>query len=600
MTLTGQRDRMAAEQVEAVRAATMYREAYAFRITIVGILLAIVFGMFSSWFFHLQITRHEELHAKAQQMYTTREKRVGNRGAICDRRGHVLVGNKFCKDVRADLSRMPVEQRPYIISCIAGELAIDRALLQRRFNSHAVEVVVKNGVDNADAARLSALKLPGIRFLESQSRVYPKDEMLANVLGFVDIDYQGVYGIEALCNASLSPNHGEVTYEHDRRGRPLHRGTLPQQQALDGKSVCLTIEEPIQHIVEKELHAMVDEFLPERACAIMANPQTGAIMAMAQWPTYNPNDRTDMAPDRWRNHMVSDVYDPGSTMKCIAIAGAIDYGIVDLETAFDCEHGLWYYCRTALHDSHGHGTLNVSDIIRKSSNIGTAKIGVAMGKNRLFQTFRRFGFGKPTGIGFDDESAGLLSRPAKWDCLSITRFPIGQGVSVTPLQMTQAYCALANNGEMPQLHLIDRMIGSDAKVEPVNRPSNRLVLRGNTASKIVSAMVRVTQPGGTARKAALPGHSVAGKTGTSQKLVDGSYRGHGKFIASFIGFAPANDPAFVLLVIADSPSTGTYYGGTVAAPTFSRIAEQTLRYLAVPPDLADQIAVNATRRWQHP
>ncbi|MDP7742857.1 MAG: hypothetical protein QGF67_15565, partial [Lentisphaeria bacterium] len=204
---------MAAEQVEAVRAATMYREAYAFRITIVGILLAVVFGMFSSWFFHLQITRHEELLAKAQQMYTTSKKRVGNRGAIRDRRGHVLVGNKFCKDVRADLNRMPDEQRPYIISCIVGELAVDRALLERRFNSQAVEVVVKNGVDNADAARLQALKLPGIRFLDSQRRVYPKDEMLANVLGFVNIDYQGVYGIESLCNESLSPSHGEITYE---------------------------------------------------------------------------------------------------------------------------------------------------------------------------------------------------------------------------------------------------------------------------------------------------------------------------------------------------------------------------------------------------
>jgi cell division protein FtsI (penicillin-binding protein 3) len=598
---------MATEQVEAVRAVTMYREAYVFRITIVGILLAVAFGIFSSWFFHLQITRHEELHAKARLMYTTHEKRVGNRGAICDRRGHVLVGNKFCKDVRADLTRMPDEQLPYIISCIAGELAVDRALLERRFYSRALdgtrtykEVVVKNGVDIADAARLSALKLPGIRFLDSQRRVYPKDEMLANVLGFVNIDYQGVYGIESLCNESLSPNHGEITYEHDRQGRPLHRGTLPQQQVLDGKSVYLTIEEPIQYIVEKELRAMVEEFVPERAYAIMANPRTGAIMAMAQWPTYNPNDRTEMAPSRWRNHMVSEVCEPGSTMKCIAIAGAIDYGVVDLETEFDCEHGLWYYCRTPLRDSHGHGILNVSDIICKSSNIGTAKIGVIMGKNRLFQTLRRFGFGKPTGIGFDDESAGLLRRPAKWDCLSVTRFPIGQGVSVTPLQMTQAYCALANNGEMPQLHLIDRIISSDAKVEAVVPPPHRLVLRGNTASKIVSAMVRVTQPGGTGRKAAVPGHSVAGKTGTSQKLVNGSYSGHGKFIASFIGFAPASDPAFVLLVMADSPSTGTYYGGAVAAPTFSRIAEQTLRYLAVPPDLADQMAVNATTSWPHP
>ena len=591
-----QLEQMAGERVEGVRASTMCRDSYAFRITVVGVVLAVVFGGLCSWIHYLQVVRHDDLHGRARDMYTTSVTRTGDRGEIFDRKGAVLAGNQHCKDIRADLSQMPPDQRPYIIDCLVREIACDRETLERRINSGAVEVVVKNGVDTVDADRLRELKLPGMRILDSQRRVYPKDNMLGAILGFLDKDHKGGYGIEEICDDLLSPSHGRMTYEKDRRGRAIHRGDLPQKQQLNGKAVYLTIDESIQHIVESELQVMVDEFEPKQACAILANPRTGAILAMAQWPLFNPNDRSDMNPDKWRNHMVSDIYEPGSTMKSIAVAGALDYGVVGIESRFNCEEGLWFYCRRPLRDAgHHYDILTVSQIIQKSSNIGTAKIGLAMGKKRMYQIYRRFGFGETTGLGFRDESAGILRTPTNWDCLSITRFPIGQGVGVTPLQMVQGYSALANDGHMMQLRLIDRVVDADGNVETMVPQVRRLVLRESAVRDIVGALTLVTRKGGTAPKAAVPGYSVPGKTGTSQKVINGSYTGHGQYVASFIGFTPATDPAFVLLVLADAPSTGRYYGGTVAAPTFSRIAEQTLRYLGVPPDVPEEIELTATR-----
>ena len=317
----------------------------------------------------------------------------------------------------------------------------------------------------------------------------------------------------------------------------------------------------------------------------MVNPKTGAIMAMAQNPSFNPNERKKMDPEVWSNHMVSDVYDPGSTMKCIAIAGALDFNLITLNSIFDCEDGVWYYANRQLHDSeHRYGQLSVAEIIQKSSNIGTAKIALKMGEQRLYQTLKRFGFGSKTGMELGHESSGILRHPSKWDGLSITRFPIGQGISVTPMQMVQAYCAIANRGKMMQLHLVDRIVDSKTGHVTVTKPKvKHFVIRSKAANEIVTAMTLVTEEGGTGTSASVEGYAVAGKTGTSQKLINGSYEDHEKYVSSFLGFAPANDPAFVLLVIVDEPSNGQFYGGTVAAPSFSRIAYQTLRYLNVPP-----------------
>ncbi len=547
----------------------------------------ISYGFLTSHVYKIQVQRHESLYHKAKSKYTASRTWSGKRGHIFDRHGNPLVGNLECKDIRADLTRMPKNEhkRHRIIQTLSRILDVDMTVLERRFASKASEVVVKNRVDIELAAKVEELRIPGIRFIDKQRRFYPKSKLLANVLGFTDLNNHGVYGVEKRWDTELSPKPVKQIYERDRKGRAIRHHSPTLTAAVDGDDIYLTIDEPIQHFVEVELQAMVDKFAPQKAYAIMADPATGSVLAMAQYPTFDPNDRGDITPDQWRNHIASDVYDPGSTMKCISIAGALDYGVVTPGTVVDCENGQWIYWKRPLRDAgHAFGDLKVFEIVQKSSNIGTAKIALALGKPRLYQIFRRFGFGETTGLGLSNESRGILRKPKDWDGLSITRFPIGQGISVTPLQMVQAYCAIANKGRMMQLYLTDRTIDSVSGAIKLTKPSvKRFVVREKAANQITSAMTLVTKEGGTATKAAVSGYDVAGKTGTSQKLVNGSYTGHGKYIASFIGFVPADNPAFVLLVIADEPSKKSHYGGTVAGPTFRRIADRTLRYLNVPP-----------------
>ena len=564
----------------------MTRQFYLLRLGCVFAAIAVVFALLLRHLFTVQVLRHEELLAKARETYTATRLQTGARGPICDRHGNVLAGNQACVDVLAEPRRTPRDRHAYVVTCLSTRLAVPHDLLTRRFESGAVEIVVARGVELQVARQVEELKLPGVRFVERTRRFYPKGDLLANVLGFTDADNKGVYGLEGTLEDTLKPRVGRVVFERDRKGRTISRDAPAAPTAhLDGRTVYLTIDEPIQSIVETELAAMVAEHAPRYAYAIMADPHTGAVLAMAQNPTFNANERDTMDPRAWGNHMVSDVYDPGSTMKAVAVTGALDYGIVSLASIFDCEMGVWWYCNRALHDSgHKYGRLCVTEIIQHSSNIGTAKIALEMGPARLYQTFRRFGFGEPTGLGLPSESRGLLRPPKRWDGLSITRFPIGQGVSVTPLQMVQAYSAIANGGQMMQLRLLDRVVEpGTGEVRPNLPQVRRLVARPPAIQQMVFALSQVTKAEGTAPKAAVPGYDVAGKTGTSQKLVNGSFEGHSKYVSSFIGFVPAQHPAFVLMVVADEPSNGKYYGGTVAAPVFRRIAEQTLRYLNVPP-----------------
>jgi cell division protein FtsI (penicillin-binding protein 3)/stage V sporulation protein D (sporulation-specific penicillin-binding protein) len=308
----------------------------------------------------------------------------------------------------------------------------------------------------------------------------------------------------------------------------------------------------------------------------MANPKTGAVLGMAQYPNYDLNHRTGVTPAEMKNRMLLDYFDPGSTMKGVSISGALDYGVVDLDSKFYCEKGYWSKYR--LKDSHPSEILSVAEIIQHSSNIGTAKIALLMGANRLYSVMRRFGFGQPTNIGLGKEGVGILNPVNKWDGLTITRIPMGQSVSVTAVQMMQAYCALANGGVMMQLHVVDRVENpNNGEMTIFQNQVKRRVIKPSTAKKITQALSLVTKAGGTARRAAIEGIDVAGKTGTSQKVVNGRYS-HSKYIASFIGFLPADDPQIVLMVVVDEPH-GSHYGGIVAAPTFKSIAEQTLLLL---------------------
>jgi cell division protein FtsI/penicillin-binding protein 2 len=462
---------------------------------------------------------------------------------------------------------------------------------------------VARQVDLRVAERLLEYQFRGLRFCDSYRRVYPRGRLLANLLGFLDEEDRGASGVERLMEGYLQPTVGRAVFERDRRGRRLESGIYRELPAADGWDIYLTIQEPIQRIVEDELAAMAKAFGPKAAYALMVNPATGAIMAWAQTPDFDPNDRGTMAnPANWQNSILTHGFEPGSIMKSIAIAGAVDYGIVSLGSQFYCERGCWFYGGKPLRDSgHRYETMTVSQIIQKSSNIGTAKIALAMGDKRLFQVLSRFGFGSATGLGFREfgegapvlfpsEATGIFRDLPRWDTLSVTRFPIGQGILVTPLQMVQAYASLANDGVMMQPYLIDHIRNPNTGEERYSMPvAKGRTVRAESARAVIEAMKLVTRPGGTATRAAVPGYEVAGKTGTAQKWVSapggrGGYYAHDRCISNFVGIVPADDPALVLIVVADEPTRGgSRYGGIVAAPAFSRMAERTLRYLQLAP-----------------
>lgn len=555
----------------------------------------------------VQIQRHEELYRKARQKYTTVKRIAGKRGEIFDFDGNLLVGNIPCSDVCADPSIAGDPARCRTIARLLGKrLQIDpKSVYEKLMDKEIVTkdkdgnlrrrarkfVILKARVDYECAERLKLetrkLGYNCIFFRETTKRNYPKNQLLANILGFTNLDRDhlvAVIGLEKFFDKNMKSVQGESRFERARDGLPLAYGNTLTRKDQDGFNVYLTIREPIQSILEEELDKLMVRCRPRAAYAVMADPFTGDIIAAAQRPTFNPNDRSSMAPDSWRNRIAEDTFEPGSIMKPFAVAGALDNGIVRPDTRFDCEKGLWYYGGRSLKDSHPMGNLTVSEIIQHSSNIGTAKIALLMGEKLLDRTLRSFGFGQRTGIPLKPETAGIFRPLSRWDTLSITRFPIGQGIAASPLQIVRGYCMLANGGHPVKLRLVDRLENPETGIvnkTPLEKTES-LFKNPQTCRELVRMMVSVTEPGGTARGAAVRGYYTAGKTGTAQKFVNGAYS-KSKYIANFVGFVPAGNPRFVLLVSADEPQGG-YYGGKVAGPAFREIAERTLKYMNVKPD----------------
>jgi cell division protein FtsI (penicillin-binding protein 3) len=580
------------------------------RTQLIGSVVVLIFLALAGRMYYLQVYRHNELFTKAQKQYTATVKTTGKRGEIFDYSGSLLVGNAPCVDIQADPSIIGNEMRCRKIAIAFAKLldtspnVLYRKLMNKDRNKTMPDGTVKKiprryvpiaRMVSLDVAKklkkiVKVNRIHGVTFINTYKRVYPKDHMLANILGFTnrhDDKLTAVFGIEKYLNREISSSSSKGTYERSRDGKLLPYGHHELERHKDGFDVYLTVQEPLQAALEEEIDKLMVKWTPKSACAIMADPKTGNILAIAQRPTFNPNDRSTMNPQAWRNRLAEDILEPGSTMKPIVVAGALDYSVVTPNEKFDCEKGSWYYGGKILHDSHPPKTrlLSVTEIVEVSSNVGTAKIALKMGEHRLNMILRKFGFGSKTGIQFKNETRGIFRSLTKWDKLSITRFPIGQGIAVSPLQLLRAYCALADKGHLRKLRLIDRMehreLGVAIKI-PLIKPV-KIYRRPDTNRKIIAMMKKVTQRGGTAKKAAIDGYYVAGKTGTSQKWINGEGYSHSKYFATFIGFVPADNPAFVLMITVDEPN-GSIYGGTVAAPTFRNIAEHTLRYLNIKPD----------------
>lgn len=576
--------------------------------------LVAVFFVFSfcALFYRLyivQIQRHDELYQKARNQYTAKKTEAGKRGEIFDCNGNLLVGNIPCDDISVDpwivgdsvtcrkVAAMFAKYLKLDFQEVYGKLmrktrkvkGKDGKEIVRRNRYAVIAREVSIDVSTKLKRIIKANEFAGIFFREKYARYYPKKNLLSNVLGFTNVNHGeviAVLGVEKFFNKQMSSSKSVLRFERARDGRPLIYGERESIKARNGLNVYLTISEPLQSILEEELDKMVAEWKPAAAYAILADPKTGNILAMAQRPSFNPNDRRSMDPKAWRNRICADYFEPGSTMKPIAISGAIDYGVVTPDTKFNCEKGRWKYGGKILRDAHPMEILTVGQILAKSSNIGTAKIALLMGEKRLYRTLRKFGFGAYTGIPLKPETRGALRPVDRWDTLSITRFPIGQGVGTSPLQMVRAYCALADHGRLRKLRLVDRIEDNQTGLiikNPIQKPL-QVFHNPATWDKIIDMMCLVTEAGGTARRVAIEGYEIAGKTGTSQKFINGAYS-HKKYIASFIGFMPAHDPELVLLVAADEPH-GSIYGGRVAGPTFRNIALRSLRYLNIKPNPA--------------
>jgi cell division protein FtsI (penicillin-binding protein 3)/stage V sporulation protein D (sporulation-specific penicillin-binding protein) len=567
-------------------------------------LLAGGFTLLSFRLVHLQVTMAEDFAAKAAEKHSGKQVIYARRGIIRDVHGEPLAQNEPVKTVIADASL--IKDQEALAALIAGPLEMSAAAVREKLAKPKkggapgpnCYIVLKRDVPEPIAIELAQITLrakaekivaapDALRFEQDFIRQYPNGKMLCHVLGYTNSEHAGVDGIECTMNQYLGGNDGFRYIERDRTGREIVAYRGQEREARDGLNVVLTIDMGLQNIVEQELEAAVKQCRPKSATVVLMNPQTGGVMAMATWPNFDLNGQLGVLPAQRRNRAISDMVEPGSIFKIVTTAGALTERVVRPDTTIFCENGFWGAYK--LKDHHGYGSLSVHDGLVKSSNIMMAKLAIQLGEQKFYEYVRKFGFGERTGIALPDEIRGMIHPPHRWSKLSITRMPIGQEVGATPLQVTAAMCAIANGGRLMLPQIVDRIVDGEGNVVAKYPPQEVRRVASREATEAVSAMlVDVVGKKGTARLAAVPGFTVAGKTGTAQKAENGRYK-DGAYIVSFLGYMPAENPAFVGLVMIDEAqkNENENYGGLVSAPVFAKIAEKAARHLHLQPTVIE-------------
>jgi cell division protein FtsI (penicillin-binding protein 3) len=532
---------------------------------------------------YLQLVRHSDYLARAHRQQQRTIEITPKRGAIYDRNMHPLAMSVPVESAFAVPSEIG-DNKAIAARLLSGVLGIPRDVLEARFESGGsfVWILRKLPPDKAEAVR--ALNLKGVYLQSENQRYYPKRELASHVLGFVDLDEKGLGGIEYGLDRLIRGKSEKIVVMADARQRWFDGGAAQKDQ---GANVVLTIDEKIQYIAERELAAAIAKTRAIAGTVIVQNPNNGAILALANWPRFNPNAPNDVKAEARMDRAVSAIYEPGSTFKLITLAAAFDLNLTRPEEVFNCENGAVYVAGHRIRDHKPFGLLTVSDILAKSSDVGAIKIALRLGAPRFYDYLRAFGFGQQTGVDLPGESKGLLRKLDNWTPVSIGSISMGQEVGVTPVQLVTAVSAIANGGTLYRPHVVAEvrrgsealpMTGSLAAVEP------KEVIGPQTAATLRRLMEGVVL-NGTGTMARLDGWTSAGKTGSAQKIDPATGRySPTQLIASFSGFAPINDPAVTILVSLDSP-IGLHEGGQVAAPVFKRIAEQVLPYLDVPRDV---------------
>ncbi|MGB5659014.1 MAG: penicillin-binding transpeptidase domain-containing protein [Thermoanaerobaculia bacterium] len=531
----------------------------------------------------LQIRDHEHYSQRAEGQHHRKVELLAPRGTIFDTRGRELAVSVEVDSVWVDPSR--VEDTAAMASQLAAVLKVDRQALARSMDGAREFAWVARLLDPPQAAAVRDLRLPGVRYLKESKRYYPMRQVASQVVGFAGVDNRGLEGIEGAYNNLVA---GKAA----RRGvlRDARRGTvlLPSLSFRDpqpGSDLYLTIDVWIQYLLEKELSAAVQRTGAKSGTALILDPNSGAILAMASVPTFDPNHFGEYGRDQWRNRAVTDSLEPGSTFKMVTAAAALEANLVDPTDVFDCERGSIVVKGKRIHDHHSFDQLTFREVIAKSSNVGAIKVGLLAGESALYEQIRKFGFGRLTGIDLPGESAGLLQPVERWHKRAVAYISFGQGLSVTAVQLASAFAAVANGGQLYRPYVV-QAVSRDGVRQPVEGKPE-IVGRAVSAStaRTLERLLEAVVEEGTGRKAAIDGYRVAGKTGTAQKAAASGGYAQGRYVASFVGFAPARRPRLVGLVALDEPNPKRgYHGGDVAAPVFAAIVGPALLYLGVPPE----------------
>jgi cell division protein FtsI (penicillin-binding protein 3) len=505
------------------------------------------------------------------------------RGQVLDRQGRELARSIDTESFFADPSEItnPDETARRIASITKQDRAELTTRLRNAKDANKKFIWITRRLDVTTGSKLDVLELPGVYSRKEPKRYYPNDSLAAHVLGFVGTDEIGLSGVEQSYNDKIRGESGKLYLETDAKRRAFESYEI---QPHPGQTVVLTIDQTIQYRTEQALAGAVERTHAKSGTAIVMDPQTGEILALANAPSFDPNQPPKDAAEVRANGALQSIYEPGSTFKIVAYSAAIEKGLVKPEDKIDCQMGQITVAGRLIHDHHPFGVLTVADALAQSSNVGAIKLGLLVGNESMYEYMRRLGFGGRTGIDLAGESPGILRPLSRWQPSSIGSLAMGQEIGVTPLQMATAYCVLANDGTLVKPHLVRELRAPDGTVLYQAKPETKRALKPETVAALRNMLEGVTLRG-TARKAQLDGYSAAGKTGTAQKI-DPKTHGYSatKYIGSFVGFAPVSNPAVVIIVVIDEPM-GAYHGGDVAAPVFREIAEQILPDLSVTPDI---------------
>ncbi len=556
---------------------------------LVSSLLTVGFLLVSVRLVVLQAFQHAEWSKRAEREHEKNVSIEAERGTIYDRNGTVLAMNVEVPSIYA----VPGEIRnPVAVARKLGPiLNLDPKSLAKKLENEKSFVWLARKIEPAKAEQIRRLQLDGIGFVMESQRFYPKRALFGHLLGFAGLDNRGLEGLELKYDTTLRGEKGWLVFERDAHGKSVFPKDLNYIAPSRGKDLYLTVDEVIQHVSERELDRVVDQTRAKGGAIIVMDPWSGEILAMAVRPRFNPNTVRTHQPSEWRNRAITDAYEPGSTFKIVTAAAALEEKVVDPNEMIDCEEGAYRIFGTVMNDHDPVGVVPFRQVIAKSSNIGTAKVAQRLGEKRMSDYIRAFGFGERLGIDLLGETAGLVRDPKQWSKRSLASVSIGQEIGVTPLQVITAVSAIANGGWLMTPHLVRQVkeinlqrIGGEGRVVKESSPQvRRRAVSEGTAREMVQILEGVVSESGTGMLAAIPGYAVAGKTGTAQKI-DPETRRYSRhaFVSSFVGFAPAEDPAVTILVMVDEPE-GDGWGGTVAAPVFSTIGREVLHYLKVPP-----------------